>query len=60
MDVKTLKSKGVQSFGNNGNEAISITSFLNSTLVKIFDHFRYENLPMVYSFQANLSNHLKI
>ena len=58
VDVKTLKSKTVQSFGNNGS--ISITSFLNSTLIKIFGHFRYENLSTVYSFQATLSNHLKI
>ena len=32
---KTLKFKTVQSFENNGNAAISITSFLNSTLIKI-------------------------
>ena len=37
-----------------------ITSFLNSTLIKIFGHFRYEHLSTVYSFQATLSNHLKI
>ena len=58
VDVETLKFKTVQSFGNNG--FISITSFLNSTLIKIFGHFRYENLSTVYSFQANLSNQLKI
>ena len=58
MDVKTLKFKTVQSFWNNGS--ISIISFLNSTLIKIFGHFRYENLSTVYSFQATLSNHLKI
>ena len=57
VDVKTLKFKTVQSFGNNGS--IQITSFLNSTLIKIFGHFRYENLS-IYSFQATLSNHLKI
>ena len=34
VDVKTLKSKTVQSIGNNGS--ISMTSFLNSTLIKIF------------------------
>ena len=55
VDVKTLT---VQSFGN--IEAISITSFFNSTLIRIFDHFRYENLSTVFSFQATLSNHLKI
>ena len=33
---------------------------MNSTLIKIFGHFRYENLSTVYSFQATLSNHLKI
>ena len=53
-----LKFKTVQSFGNNGS--ISITSFLNSTLIKIFGHFKYENLSTVYSFQATLSNHLKV
>ena len=53
-----LKLKTVQSFGNNGS--ISITSFLNSTLIKIFGHFRYENLSTVYSFQVTLSNHLKV
>ena len=53
-----LKLKTVQSFGNNGS--ISITSFLNSTLVKIFGHFKYENLSTVYSFQVTLSNHLKV
>ena len=41
-------------------EAISKTSFSNSTLTKIFSHFRYENLSMVYSFQAILSKYLKI
>ena len=51
------KFKTAQSFGN--NRAISITSFLNSTLIKIFCHLRYENLSTVYSFQATLSNHLK-
>ena len=56
--VKTLKFKSIQSFGN--NESILITSFLNSTLIKIFGHFKYENLSTVYSFQATLSNHLKI
>ena len=56
--VKTLKFKSIQSFGN--NESILITSFLNSTLIKIFGHFKYENLSGVYSFQATLSNHLKI
>ena len=56
--VKTLKFKSIQSFGN--NESILITSFLNSTLIKIFAHFKYENLSGVYSFQATLSNHLKI
>ena len=55
VDVETLKSKPVQIYGS-----ISITSFLNSTLIKIFGHFRYENLSTVYSFQATLSNHLKI
>ena len=44
--VKTLKFKSIQSFGN--NESILITSFLNSTLIKIFGHFKYENLSMVY------------
>ena len=58
VDVKTLKFRIVQSFGK--NVAISITSFLISTLIKIFGHFRYENLSTVYSFQATLSNHLKI
>ena len=58
MDVKTFKFKTVQSFGNNGS--ISITSFLNSTLIKIFGLFRYENLSTVYSFQVTLSNHLKV
>ena len=58
MDVKTFKFRTVQSFGNNGS--ISITSFLNSTLIKIFGHFRYENLSTVYSFQVTLSNHLKV
>ena len=58
VDFKTLKFKTVQSFGNNGS--ISINSFLNSTLIKIFGHFRYENLSTVYSFQVTLSNHLKI
>ena len=53
-----LKLKTVQSFGNNGS--ISITSFLNSTLIKIFGHFKYENLSTVYSFQVTLSNHLKV
>ena len=57
LEVKTLKFKTVQSFGNNG--FISITSFFNSTLVKIFGHFRYENLSTVYSFQVTLCNHLK-
>ena len=56
--VKTIKFKFVQSFGNNGS--ISITSFLNSTLIKIFGHFRYENLSTVYSFQITLSNNLKV
>ena len=55
LDVKTLKFKIAQRFGNNG--AISMTSFLNFTLVKIFSHFRYENLSTVYSFQAILCNH---
>ena len=50
--VKTLKFKSIQSFGN--NESILITSFLNSTLIKIFAHFKYENLSGVYSFQATL------
>ena len=58
MDVKTFKFKTVKSFKNNGT--ISITSFLNSTLIKIFGHFRYENLSAVYSFQVTLSNHLKV
>ena len=58
VDVKTLKFKTVQGFGNNG--VISITSFLNFTLIKISGHFRSENLSTVYSFQATLSNHLKI
>ena len=58
MDVKTLKFKTVLGFGNNG--AISITSFLNSTLIKTFGPFRYENLCTVYSFQVTLSNHIKI
>ena len=39
---------------------MSITSSLNSTLIKIFGLFRYENLSTVYSFQATLSNQLKI
>ena len=58
MDVKTLKFKTVQSFGNNGS--ISITASLYSILIKIFGHFRYENLSMVYSFQTTLSNQLKL
>ena len=58
VDFKTLKFKTVQSFGNNGS--ISINSFLNSTLIKIFGYFRYENLSTVYSFQGTLSDHLKI
>ena len=58
VDFKTLKFKTVQSFGNNGS--ISINSFLNSTLIKIFGHFRYENLSTVYSFQDTLSDHLII
>ena len=58
LNARLWKSKTVQSFGNNGS--ISITSFLNSTLIKIFGHFRYENLSTVYSFQNTLSNHLKI
>ena len=33
---------------------------MNSTLIKIFGHFRNENLSTVYSFEATLSNHLKI
>ena len=53
VDVKTFKFRTVQSFGNNGS--ISITSFLNSTLIKIFGHFRFENLSTVYSFQVTLS-----
>ena len=44
--MKNLKFKTVQSFGSNG--AISITSFLNTTLIKISGHFRYENLSTVY------------
>ena len=44
----TFDAETVQRFGNNG--AISITSFLNSKVIKIFGHFRYENF----------SNHLKI
>ena len=39
LDVKTLKFKTVQSFGNNG--VISITLFLNSTLITIFGHFSH-------------------
>ena len=58
LNARLWKSKTVQSFGNNGS--ISITSFLNSTLINIFGHFRYEHLSTVYSFQATLSNHLKI
>ena len=58
VEVKTLRFKTVQSFEKIG--AISITSFLNSTLIKICDHFKSKNLSMVYSFQAPLSNHLKI
>ena len=58
VDVKTLKFKTVQCFGNNGS--IQITSFLNSALIKIFGHFRYENFSTVYSFQTTLSHHLKI
>ena len=54
VDYKTLKFKTAQSLRNNG--AISITSFLNCTLIKIFGHFRYENLSTVYLFQATLSN----
>ena len=57
MDVKTLKSKTVYSFENNGS--VSITSFLNSTFIKTFGHFRHENLSAIYSFQATLSNHIK-
>ena len=52
VDVKTLNFKILQSFGNNG--FISITLFLNSTLIEIFGHFRYENLSTFYSFQATL------
>ena len=48
VDVKTLKFKTAQSFGNNGS--ISITSFLNSTSIKIFGYFRYENLSTFSSF----------
>ena len=48
VDVKTLKFKTAQSFGNNGS--ISITSFLNSTSLKIFGYFRYENLSTFSSF----------
>ena len=58
VDINNLKFKTVQSFGNNG--AISMTSFLNSTLIKIFAYFSHENLSTVYSFQATLSSHLKI
>ena len=58
LSAKTLKFKNIQRFGNNGST--SITSFLNSTLINIFDHFRYENFSMVYLFQVTLSNHPKI
>ena len=58
VGIKTLKFKTVLSFGING--AIPLTSFLISTLIKIFGHIRQENLSMVYSFQATLSHHLKI
>ena len=57
VGVKTLKFTTAQSFGN--NRSISITSFLNSTLIKIFSHFRCENLSTIYSFQATPFNHLK-
>ena len=57
MDVKNLTFKNIQRFGNNGS--ISIISFLNLTLINIFGHFRYENFPMVYSYQVTLSNHQK-
>ena len=55
----TLDS-GTWTLDAGANGAISRTSLLNSTLKKIFGHFRYENLSTVYSFQANLSIHLKI
>ena len=58
VDVKTFKFKTVQSFGNNGS--ISITSFMNSTLIKVFGHFRYENVSTVCSFHVTLSDHLKV
>ena len=57
MDVKTLKFKTVHSFENNGS--VSITSFLNSTLIKTFGHFRHEDSSTIYSFQATLSNNIK-
>ena len=58
LSAKTLKFKNIQRFGNNGSTPI--TSFLNSTSINIFDHFRYENFSMVYLFQVTLSNHPKI
>ena len=58
MDFKNLTFKTVQSSGKNG--AVSITSFLNSKLIKIFGHFWYENVSTVDLFQATRSNHLKI
>ena len=44
--------------GNIG--AISITSFLNSTLIKTFGDLSYENSSTVNPVQATLSSHLKI
>ena len=49
VDVKTFTFKTVQSFGNNGS--MSITSFINSSLIKIFGHFRYEKFSTVTHFR---------